>query len=98
VLRAAGAVRRIADDRRLALPASHAEGGEAVPGVAVLHLGQQGDEDPAAASPDRMSERDRLPKEGELQGTPLGRSPFRAEGQRVRESVVSRERHVGMNR
>ena len=65
----AGAVRRIADDRRLALAraASHAEGGEALPGVAALHLGQLGDEDPAAAGPDRMSERERPAESG---GTP----------------------------
>jgi hypothetical protein len=58
VLHAVGAVRRVADDRRLSLAASHTEGREAAPGVAAPHLMQQRDKDPAAAGPDRMSERD----------------------------------------
>jgi hypothetical protein len=49
----------VADDRSLALAAAHAERREGAPGVAALHLVQQGDEDPPAAGPDRMSQGDR---------------------------------------
>src|SRR5690348_607541 len=46
----------VANDRGLTLAAADAEGGQAASGVAAPHLVQQGDEDPAAAGADRMSE------------------------------------------
>src|ERR1700726_1317163 len=49
----------VANDRRLSLAAPDAKGGEAARCVAPAHLVHERNEDPAAASSDRVPERDR---------------------------------------